>query len=265
MNKLLNINIFTNERDLFGDPIIYRTNDAFGDLLVIDHRHYRTLTFDSHYEQSSMDLRRSYILVHEYTRAMMLVLAFIKPQHTTILGLGGGCLVRSLHHVLPECELHVVELRQRVYEVATDFFGMPMSNKIKVTISDAKQQLKYTDDASTNIIFADMYHAYGMNPFQIQQRFINQCHRVLNNQGWLVVNYHEMPDSNTPFFKCLRNLFAEVLVCPISSGNNILFASKQRINASHHFDSTIPELENKLESSLTHLFKRLVKLKDNDE
>src|SRR5262249_21924672 len=95
--------------------IIYRTSDAWGDILVIDDEHYRNLTFDSIYEQSRMDRRNPHSLVYQYTRAMMLVLAFIKPRHATILGLGGGCLLRSLYHVLPKCELHTIELRQRVY------------------------------------------------------------------------------------------------------------------------------------------------------
>ena len=134
-----NSNVYTGERDFFGDPIIHRTNDAWGDILVIDHRCYRNLTFDSICQQSSMHLNRRHILVHEYTRAMMLVLAFIKPRHVTILGLGGGCLLRSLYHILPKCELQAVELRQRVYEVATEFFGIPLSKKVTITIADAKQ------------------------------------------------------------------------------------------------------------------------------
>jgi spermidine synthase len=260
MNNLLKFNIFTSERDLFGNPIIYRTNDALGDLLVIDHHHYRSLTFDSIYEQSSMDLRRPFLLVHEYMRAMMLVLAFINPQHATLLGLGGGCLLRSLYHILPDCNLQVVELRHRVHEIAADFFGLPTSDRINITIADAKHLLKHTKDANTDIIFADMYHADGMNPLQIQQQFIKQCHRILNDAGWLVINYHDLPDANSAFCQYIHSLFSDLLVCTLASGNNILFASKQQLGDLQQFDTAIPDLEEKLESSLMHLFKRLTRL-----
>lgn len=252
--------VYTDERDLFGGAIVYRTNDVWSDILVIDRRHYRTLTFDSIFEQSSMDLQRPHILVHEYMRAMMLVLAFIKPRHATILGLGGGCLLRSLCRILPACEIHTVELRQQVYEVASNFFGLPDSNKLKITIADAKRVLKYTGDISTDVIFADMYHAYGVNTFQLQKSFIDQCYRALNNAGWLVINYHDMPDLDTSFFKCLCSLFSDVFVCPVSSGNNILFASKHQIVEPPQFDSAVVALEKQLEVRLMPLFKRMVRL-----
>lgn len=248
------------KRDFFGELIAYQTNDAWGDILVTDHRQYRYLKFDSKYKQSSMDVKKPHILVDEYTRAMMLVLAFIKPQHVTLLGLGGGSLLRSLAHILPQCVLHTVELRQRVYEVASEFFGIPNSKKITITISDAKHQLEDTDAGSTNIIFADMYNAYGMNSTQVEKHFITQCHHALSDEGWLVVNYHEMPDLNIPFFKYLCSLFLDVFVCPIPGANYILFASKYRIGTFDQFDSEVIALEKRLEVKVTHLFKRFSRL-----
>jgi spermidine synthase len=248
------------EQNFFGDNIVYRTNDALGDILVTDDRHYRNLIFGSIFKQSSMNLEKPRLLVYEYMQVMMLVLVFIQPCHVTILGLGGGCLLRSLYHALPECELHVIELRQRVYEIAAEFFGIPISDKIKVTIFDAKQQLQETDDAATDIIFSDMYHAHGVNRFQLQKHFLNQCHRVLSKNGWLVVNYHEMPDLRSPFLKYLHSLFSKVFICSVSSGNYILFASKYWIDASSHFELVVTALEKELKIKLIHLFKRLVEL-----
>lgn len=255
-----NTNIYTSARNFFNDSIVYQTTDRWGDIVVIDHRHYRNLTFNSIYEQSSMDVHNPHILVHEYTRAMMMVLAFIKPHHATILGLGGGCLLRSLCQMLPTCELHAVELRQRVYDVASEFFGIPISKKVTITISDAKQQLKDTDDNSTNVIFADMYSAYHMNPFQMQKRFFDQCYRVLSSNGWLVINYHEIPLLNRSFLQYLHDLFAEVFVCVIPGGNSILYASKYRIDALYSFEEAVTVLEKKLGIKLIHLFKRLTRL-----
>lgn len=246
--------------DNLNDSIIYQATDAWGDIFVVDHRHYRNLMFDSYYEQSSMDVNKPHILVHNYTRAMMLVMAFIKPRHITVLGLGGGCLLRSIYHLSPECKLHAVELRQRVYETTTDFFGIPATPQISITIADAQQQLKETDNNSTNVIFADLYNAYNMSPVQIQKDFISECYRVLSYKGWLVVNYHELSDLNTEFLEYLCSIFSDIFVCCIPKGNSILFASKHRIDTLDHFDDAVAILEKKLEIKLMPLFRHVTRL-----
>lgn len=122
-----------------GGKVTHRQHDIWGDILVIDHGSQRVLTFDTIYEQSRMDRNKPAMLVHNYTRAMILGLAFVKPEHVTILGLGGGCLVRAVHALFGEAVLDVVELRQAVVEIAQRYFMLPQAPRIQVTISDAKQ------------------------------------------------------------------------------------------------------------------------------
>lgn len=249
------------ERDLFGDSIIYRTTDEYGDILVIDRCPYLNLTFDSMYDQSSMDLRNPHLLVHEYTYVMMLVLAFIKPHHATILGLGGGCLLRSLHRLMPQCQILAVELRQAVYEVASEFFALPASKYITTCIADAKSRLHEMRDGSTQVIFADMFDAYSMNPFQMQEQFIDQCHRILSKKGWLVVNYHEVSKEFTPFFKLLRSIFPDVFIYnTVVGNNNVIFASKEKIGSLQNFNANLVCLEKKMGRKSINLFNRLTRV-----
>lgn len=257
MRKVLN-----GERDLFGDLIIHRTTDEYGDVLVIERPPYRTLTFDSMYDQSSMDVRMPALLVHEYTHAMMLVLAFIKPRHVTLFGLGGGCLLRSLHDLLPKCMLHAVELRQKVYEVASEFFGIPTSKQIMITISDAETWLQNALDFSTDIIFSDMFDAYSMNPLQFWDGFFHQCHRVLSKTGWLVVNYHEIPDIQSAFFDCLCGVFSDVFIYKTIVGNNhIVYASKGSVGALEPFHVKVNAIEKELGNRKLNGFNRLQRVR----
>ena len=250
-----------NGKDFFGNPIVYRTNDQWGDIMVIDRKNCRVLAFDPIYEQSCIDLKNPHIPVHEYTRIMLLVLAFINPHHVTILGLGGGCLVHALHYLLPQCALFSIELRKKVYETAVNFFLIPVQHNINITISDAEVAITRCADHSTQIIFADMYKSYGMNPFQMQKQFILQCHRVLDDSGWLVVNYHQMPELNSSFIKCLQRYFAELFVCPALSGNYILFARKYTMGTINKHQIALFDLEKKLNIKLTHLFNRITRLR----
>ncbi len=250
----------SNEKDFFGNTIIYRTNDQWGDIFVIDKQNCRTLAFDAVYEQSCIDLKKPHIPVHEYTRIMLWVLAFINPRHVTVLGLGGGCLLHCLSYLLPQCQLLAIELRKKVYEVALNFFMIPTQHNIHISISDAKIAMNHCDDGSTQIIFADLYQSYGMNPFQMQKEFVQQCQRVLDNTGWLVVNYHQLPEPNSIFIQCLRYYFAEIFVCPAFSGNYILFARKHPIGPINNYHTNILDLEEKLDIKLTHLFKRVTQI-----
>lgn len=245
------------EKDFFGNTIIYRTNDQWGDIMVIDRTSCRVLAFDPVYDQSSINLIKPYVPVHEYTRIMLLVLAFSNPHHVTVLGLGGGCLLHSLHYLLPQCTLTCIELREKVYEIALNFFLLPIKSNINVMISDAKLAIRRCKDQSTQIIFADMYESYGMNPFQVQKKFIQHCQRVLDDTGWLVVNYHQLPELDSTFIQCLQRHFAEIFVCPAHSGNYILFACKSSVGAINKHQPSLLELEKKLNIKLLPLFKRI--------
>lgn len=249
-----------NEKDFFGDAIIYRTRDRWGEILVIDNKMNRVLAFDPIYEQSCLNLKEPHIPAHEYCRIMLLVLAFVHPKHVTILGLGGGSLLHALHYLIPQCTIHAIELRKKVHEVALNFFLMPIHPNINVVISDAQKAMHQSEEQSTQIIFADMYQKQGMDPFQIQKKFILQCHRILDNNGWLVVNYHQLPEHNSSFIQCLQRYFSELFAGLSHSGNYILFARKNRGSPLSKYQKNVLDLENKLNIKLLTLFKRITRV-----
>lgn len=237
--------------------IVHSTSDNYGNILVVDYPRYRVLSFDSIYEQSGFQLEKPHALVHEYTRIMMLVLAFIEPRHTTLLGLGGGSLLRSLHHYLSHCYFHVVELRPKVYEIAKDYFDIPDDERVWVSIEDAELQMKSSKDASTDIIFADIYDAYRMSPIQGQKQFIRECWRTLSKSGWLVINYHRLPDPNSPFFECLVDYFSTIMICHGSNTNHVLFACKSATPDYERAPEKLKKMEKILNEKFMPLFKRL--------
>ena len=218
--------LFSGASTMPDGKIIHSTSDCYGNILVIDYPRYRVMSFDSIYEQSGFYTEKPYVLVYEYTRMMMLVLGFAIPRHATLLGLGGGSLLRSLHHYLPHCHFHVVELRPEVYKVAKEYFDIPDDRRVSVTFEDAEVQMKSGKDSGTDIIFADLYDAYCMSPVLAQQQFVRDSWRTLTKHGWLVINFHHLPDRDSPFFECLSDYFGTVMVGSCQLGNHILFACK---------------------------------------
>jgi len=226
--------------------IIHHVRDALGSVLVIDERKHRVLTFNSIFEQSKIDRRTPHLPVHEYNRAMMLPAAFHMPARVTVLGLGGGALASAFHHLNPECTVHVVELRQIVVDVAREFFSLPQTDRMQVTVADARVALEQLPDASSDMILADLYNADRMSPAQSQRVFMDSCARVLTDDGWLALNYHRPPVPNDAWFRQLRKHFPVLLVFRSKTNNTVLYASRQPLEAINAKDPKLNALERTL-------------------
>ncbi|MBU0499248.1 MAG: methyltransferase domain-containing protein [Gammaproteobacteria bacterium] len=244
-----------------GGRLVHYACDGLGDIFVLDEGGQRVLTFDYTHEQSRMDLGRPHRLVHEHAQAMMMVLAFHEPRRALQLGLGGGCLLRALHYLRPRCEIESIELRARIHEIAGEFFGLPDSPQVRLTLADAGEALAKTPDTSRDLIFADMFHANCVAPLQRQQGFMGECHRVLDGRGWLVANYDGPADGDEPLFRWMGGLFPEILLCPIRDENHILFAGRQKLPADLGlFRQRVVGLEAEMEVALSPYFDRLIRL-----
>jgi spermidine synthase len=247
-------------RRLLRGSVIHQTQDALGNILVIDHGKHRILTFDSIFEQSKIDRKQPQLPIHEYNRAMLLPIAFAEPRHVTILGLGGGVLVGALHHLSPDCALHAVELRREVLGVARQFFSLPDTDNVNVTIADARRALPALPEDGTDLILTDLYDAQRMSPVQAQLRFIDQCDRALGPEGWLAINYHRLPPQNGPLFLYLRAVFAIVLLFKSKTGNYVLYASKAQFEPMHGGDPRLDTLEERLPIDWRWLMNRVVRV-----
>ncbi len=241
--------------------LVHKATDEFGNILVFDFFNHRVMTFDSIYEQSRMNLDEPFAPVHEYTKAMLLVLAFIEPESAIILGLGAGSLLRAMHKIYPYVCFDAVDIREQVVKVAELMFGLPQGENVTIHVADAEHYLEEQAYNTTDIIFADMYEAYEMHPLQKQVHFLQQCHRVLSDRGWLVMNFHEMPNNNSSFMIRLNELFPEILVCIVPKGNYIIYAGKLPCDKPFaQYSQYLEPLEEVLNTPLYNVYRRLNRL-----
>lgn len=240
---------------------IFRAEEAGCDVVVSESINFRILTLDSIFEQSAFALADPLRLVHEHTRIMMLVMAFASPRKVLMLGLGGGSVLRTLHHHFPSLEFDVVELRARVIEAATAFFQVPDDSRVRYHHRDAQDYLQAAPPESVDLVFADLYHAYDMETYQGNVLFLRDCFQVLTRHGWLVINFHDFPDTSTPFFRIMVALFPDCFVCDSRKANFILFCCKSRLNTSiRTFRPEVKALEALLQQPLTPLFSRFFRI-----
>jgi spermidine synthase len=208
---------------------IHRTCDEYGDIVVYEVDRRRILTFDSIFEQSSIDLDEPARLVHEYTQAMLLPLLEIEPRHVTLLGLGGGGLVHSLLHALPDAEIDVVELRQAVIDVAHSHFSLPRSERIHMHCVDANVHVGNALVASTDLLLCDLFEANEACAMQLDPAFYRRCKLLLKPDGWMAINYHQLVSVEHPSIEALQEYFAAVFLCVVGSGNWVVLASNSSL------------------------------------
>ncbi|WP_165856359.1 spermidine synthase [Marinobacter sp. JSM 1782161] len=238
--------------------VTYETGDALGPIRVLDYRKHRVLTFDSVFEQSKIARRKPWLPVHEYNRAMLLPLAFTEPARATVLGVGGGVMIGALHRLLPDCDIHGVELRQAVVDVAREYFHMPDDPRVRISVSDVRPALRDMPDTSTDLILTDLYSADRMSPVQAHRRFIDQCSRVLSDTGWLAMNFHLAPARDGTLVRHLARLFPEVMLYRTRTNNYVIYASKQPVAIPPSSDPTLAALEKRLPIGWSGLVEKLM-------
>jgi spermidine synthase len=206
---------------------IYRTYDEYGPIQVFDDGTKRYLSFGEGDEQSCILKAEPFLLQHDYTRAMLLPLLYGTPRDIILAGLGGGALVNCLHHHLPELQLRVIELRHSIVKIAYRYFDLPRSERLVLIEQDISEFLDEADIAKTDIFFSDIYGAEGMDPQFFQPWYIEACARLLNDDGWLVLNCWEEQRGDHDTLEAIADNFAEVYTCTVPSGNWIIMASKR--------------------------------------
>lgn len=245
---------------------IYRTEDSLGAVVVFDYADQRILTFDSMFEQSAFNRIKPQELVHDYCQAMLLVLLFKMPTRVTMLGLGGGSLLRTLHYYMLDINFEVVELRESVIDIASRFFELPESERVNIMQGDGFNYIKDSAVECTDIIFSDMFHSTGMDSCQNQVEFLTYCHKMLAVDGWLVINFHYLPEFNDPYMRSMCSIFSEVYCCSAGFGNYILFCGKTVLDQDlRAYRSSAFEFENKLETRLVTYLAKLFKISLGEE
>ncbi|HDZ2453978.1 TPA: spermidine synthase [Klebsiella pneumoniae] len=200
--------------------------DEYGDVIVIESRTHLNLTFDMIYEQSKMLKVSPSMPVHHYIRAMLMSLSFTPVEKVLVLGLGGGCLVRAINVSNDKIAQDVVEIREAVIHVAKKYFSLPDNSLTNYHVQDAGDFMNRKNEDKYDIIFSDLYSEDAMIPLQSKRSFLVSCSDRLNDNGWLVINYHIPPDVYSLFSYTLHSIFKTVLYCTVPSGNTIIYARK---------------------------------------
>lgn len=211
--------------------LIHLRRSAFHTIEVRQSDGIRFLRTDRYAVQSALNLERPQQLILPCLQAMMAGLLFQRPAESVLLlGLGGGDLVRCLHHHLPRTRVTTVEIDSAMVTVCRDWFTLPETDKLRIRIDDASHFLA-KDQNRYELLLVDIYSSAEMPGLFFDSGFYRHCYDRLEDNGILALN---LLTDDAEIFKAilwrLRRQFDCATLCLTVPGhaNIVVFAFRQR-------------------------------------
>ncbi len=222
-----------------GGQLILQLDAAKHPIIIREDRRYRWLCFQVPYVQAVMDLQHPEKLTLEYLQAMAGCRHFLDDaQQCLIFGLGGGSLIRYLHHEYPDLQMHVVEICEELTAITKKYFPLPKTDKLTIEIADANDYLSKSSKESnkentthnnlthkkTDLLLIDIYEPSSLPNCLLEENFYRRSHDLLTANGVMAINL--LCDTNAQFlhaFQHIRHIFnSQTLSLPTKKHNNII-------------------------------------------
>ncbi|MDA8082245.1 MAG: fused MFS/spermidine synthase [Nitrospiraceae bacterium] len=181
--------------------IIHYCRDEYGEIFVADDGRMRSLYFGDGISQSSIRLDRPEILVDDYSHAMMSALLFKSdPGSVLLVGMGGCSLVHFIRAAFPGCTVDIVELRNKVIDLAHDFFHLPREAPgIRIFHAAGEDFIGQQSGADRyDLILVDAFDHGGPAAALLEVDFLAACRGRLNEKGIFSINLWNRPQDNFP-------------------------------------------------------------------
>lgn len=232
---------------------------------MVDDGEHRTLHFEESQIQSLMACDDPDRLVVPYTRSMAAFVLFVPtPAHITMIGLGGGSLVKYCLKHLPASVVTAVEIAASVVALR-DRFGVPPDGpRLSVVVQDGADYVRAHPRAA-DVLLVDGFDGGGLAPTLATPAFYAHCREHLRQGGVMVANLNLDTDGHSVSIRRIRDAFAGELAVITSEdqANKVIFASRgplpdpellrlraEQLDASHPLD--LPQVAALVEENLRH-------------
>jgi spermidine synthase len=216
---------------------VYEVKSEFQFITVWDSPEgYRQLIFDGKFDgtdpiQSEMKLSRPTDLTLPYSRHMITALPVVaKTGRILVVGLGGACIQRYLHMLLPDAIIETAELDPAVLDVARKFFFFKEDAGQKVHIGDGRRFIEQSRE-KYDLIMLDAFSATSIPYMLATKEFLEIVKDHLATGGAVCTNLWYDQEDYHDMLKTYAAVFPEwhLMRCPHST-NAILLALPTRQN-----------------------------------
>jgi spermidine synthase len=211
--------------------IIFRCSDAYGEIFVADDCGMRSLCFGPGTVQSSISLERPDMLIEDHCQAIISSLIFKQdPCSILMIGLGGCSLVNFLLSAFPGCRLDIVEIRQKVIDLAHEFFLSPdRRGNLNIFHAPGEDFIRRDEKTCYDLIIVDAFDEGGPAAPLGEKAFLDACLTRLNKDGIFSMNLWNRPKDDFPSrYALVREVFGGAtlkLLLPGIHQNVIVFGS----------------------------------------
>jgi len=129
-------------------------------------------------------------LVYPYSQFTYLYPALM-PEAKTFLVLGGGAytIPREVHKLNPDMQIDVVEIEPLLYDLAIEYFDLPMTDKIINHPMDVRAYLARTEE-KYDVVFVDAFSTGLFVPSHlVTQEFFALLKSRLSDEAIVIVNF----------------------------------------------------------------------------
>lgn len=162
----------------------------------------------------------------------MTILPYLLPmKKACLIGLGAGTITRQIATFHPYLKVDGVEIDPGVIRIGAEHFNLMQPN-LTVHQADGISFIKNCCE-KYDLIMLDAFEDGNLSWAFINQGFIEECKKRLNQSGILAVNYiEEQPLARAVQFLFMRNLRHAWLVPVANSANHLLIGSCEKIDFS---------------------------------
>ena len=204
-------------------------DESYPKPFVVDDGKSRFLYFNVRLMQSEMSLKAPNDLSLRYTQKMMGFLLFHpRPRRITLIGLGGGSLIKFCYQRMPGTELVAIELNPDVITLRDTFLLPPDGPRLQVIHADGAEYLEQAEKG-IDILLVDAFDKTGFAPSLANREFFESAFAKLGGNGILVINLAGEKDSYAGLIGEAMHVFDDqvIVISVPEDGNHILYAFKE--------------------------------------
>jgi spermidine synthase len=208
--------------------IVYEVTSRYEHITVWDTPNgYRQLIFDAKLDgtdpiQSEMNLNNTTQLTLAYARYMITSLPVVaKPNRILVVGLGGACIQRYLHQLLPDLTIETAELDPVMLDIARRYFNFKEDARQKVSIGDGRKFIEKSKD-KYDIIMLDAFSATSIPYLLATQEFLKSVKDHLAEGGVVCANLWYEEKDYPDMLKTYAANFPELHVLRCAGSTNAI-------------------------------------------
>jgi SAM-dependent methyltransferase len=119
-----------------------------------------------------------------------------KTDRILFLGCGGGLAPRQFRRAYPLAQIDVVEISERVLELAQRWFDFVPDQRLRCHVTDGRTYLESLPDGALDIVISDVWSAGDVPVRFVSKEYWSELRRVLRPGGCTVANLAGIPTAH---------------------------------------------------------------------